>query len=442
MRRLVGHRRAAARLLLLYLALFACRPGPAAQPRHAAPDACAQNSPRPKRRGRPNSSSSPDRTRSFLHCCAVIGRDAAAALRQWRRRFGSWARLPVRPLETAAAAGRHPLYADGIAAICGGARRGPHGAGCGASCCAAIAACCWRSGPRAGSPRSSPARWPNAVGRHGGECRPGASPGAGRPAFGETDAEGMASATVWRQLQPNRGFLASLHRPDPRRGLIAGGYGTREVAGFLDWARAHGVRVIGGWPTEFADAPPDPALGPTLAAIYARHGAAFLDLPNQGRYPRGRFLRQPGPSRDGMPDAAFHRSSPRAGAAARPPPDAAARRARGSLPPAAPDESPPSHDTCPAHVGSSRGAERVAACGGDGPGASTRAGRRRLRQDRDAGAPRHRPHSARGRSGRSGCSASPSPIARRPRCGRAWRPSSAPGRRTGSAPSMPAWRGC
>lgn len=45
--------------------------------------------------------------------------------------------------------------------------------------------------------------------------------------------------------------------------------------------------MIGGWPTEFADRPPDPALGPTLAALY---GGDFLALGNQGRYPRADFF--------------------------------------------------------------------------------------------------------------------------------------------------------
>jgi len=47
------------------------------------------------------------------------------------------------------------------------------------------------------------------------------------------------------------------------------------------------VRVIGGWPTEFADDPPDPALGRTLARIY---GGDFLALAGQGRYRRANFF--------------------------------------------------------------------------------------------------------------------------------------------------------
>lgn len=107
------------------------------------------------------------------------------------------------------------------------------------------------------------------------------------PAFAAMDAQGDGIGHDLAQAQANRAFLATLHRPDPPSAAIAAGYGTKEVTVFLAWARRAGVRVIGGWPTEFADDPPDPALSRTLAVIY---GGDFLALPNQGRYRRPDFF--------------------------------------------------------------------------------------------------------------------------------------------------------
>ena len=115
----------------------------------------------------------------------------------------------------------------------------------------------------------------------------GLRPALAHPAFAETDAWGDAIGHDLAAAVPNRAFLASLHRPDPAPGAIASGYGTREVEAFRAWAAAHGVRVIGGWPTEFADAPPDPRLVPLLSHLY---GGDFLRLPSEGRYPRRDFF--------------------------------------------------------------------------------------------------------------------------------------------------------
>ena len=108
--------------------------------------------------------------------------------------------------------------------------------------------------------------------------------------FTDTDAAGDGVGHSLAKAAANRAFLASLHRPDPAPSAIAAGYGSAEVARFLDWGRRHGLQVIGGWPTEFADAPPEPGLGTTLAALYRAHGAGFLPLLNQGRYPRADFF--------------------------------------------------------------------------------------------------------------------------------------------------------
>jgi hypothetical protein len=108
--------------------------------------------------------------------------------------------------------------------------------------------------------------------------------------FTETDAAGDGIGHTLTRAEVNRGFLAGLHRADPSVDAIASGHGAAEIAAFLDWARAHDLRVIGGWPTEFADSPPDPRLASVLAGFYGAHGAGFLPLPNQGRYPRADFF--------------------------------------------------------------------------------------------------------------------------------------------------------
>lgn len=72
-----------------------------------------------------------------------------------------------------------------------------------------------------------------------------------------------------------------------------GGAGTEDVAAFLRWAAAHGVRAIGGLPTGFADAPPSTAAVAALRDLYETHGAAFVALPNLSRYPRTAFYDSP-----------------------------------------------------------------------------------------------------------------------------------------------------
>jgi hypothetical protein len=108
--------------------------------------------------------------------------------------------------------------------------------------------------------------------------------------FAATDAAGDGIGHTLARARANRGFLAGLHREDPAPSAVVGGHGSIEIAQFLDWAQAHDLRVIGGWPTEFGDAPPDPRLAAVLAGFYQAHGARFLPLANQGRYPRMDFF--------------------------------------------------------------------------------------------------------------------------------------------------------
>lgn len=74
-------------------------------------------------------------------------------------------------------------------------------------------------------------------------------------------------------------------------GQIRAGYGTALVIGFTRWAGAHDIHVIGGLPTEFADAEM-PELS-AIRSIYEENGGEFLVLPNFSRYPRAAFFDTP-----------------------------------------------------------------------------------------------------------------------------------------------------
>jgi hypothetical protein len=76
----------------------------------------------------------------------------------------------------------------------------------------------------------------------------------------------------------------------PAAAEITTGYGARCVAAFLDWAARHGVMVIGGLPTGFADSPIAEDNLAAIQALYRTHAAAFLTLPNHSRYPRSAFF--------------------------------------------------------------------------------------------------------------------------------------------------------
>jgi hypothetical protein len=87
--------------------------------------------------------------------------------------------------------------------------------------------------------------------------------------------------------QPALAAIAPFH---PTGSQIGAGYGSAELAGFLDWARAHGVRAIGGLPTGFTDSPIGEDSLAAIRTIYHDHGADFLELPTLSRYPRAAFF--------------------------------------------------------------------------------------------------------------------------------------------------------
>ncbi|MGA3397911.1 MAG: hypothetical protein ABSC95_01725 [Acetobacteraceae bacterium] len=98
--------------------------------------------------------------------------------------------------------------------------------------------------------------------------------------IGHTAALAAASASVLAAAEP-------FH---PSAAQIRTGYGSALIARFAEWARAHGVRVIGGLPTGFADSPITDDAVAAIRAIYTTHGALFLELPNRSRYPREAFF--------------------------------------------------------------------------------------------------------------------------------------------------------
>lgn len=91
----------------------------------------------------------------------------------------------------------------------------------------------------------------------------------------------------------NRAVLASDRPWHAHPTAIRQGYGTRLIARFVTWARTHGVRVIGGLPTEFADSPMPDATRLAIRQVYREQGAEFLELPNHSDYPRLAFFDTP-----------------------------------------------------------------------------------------------------------------------------------------------------
>jgi len=100
---------------------------------------------------------------------------------------------------------------------------------------------------------------------------------------GHTAALGMASQAVLAAETPWHADAAA----------IRDGYGSSLVAQFIAWARVHGVRVIGGLPTEFADAAMPDATRAAIRQLYLAAGVRFVELPNRSTYPRAAFFDTP-----------------------------------------------------------------------------------------------------------------------------------------------------
>jgi hypothetical protein len=66
-----------------------------------------------------------------------------------------------------------------------------------------------------------------------------------------------------------------------------------EIARFLDWCRANGIRVITGLPVAFEGTRVSDALIAELRAFHAAHGASLLVMDNRSQYPREFFYDTP-----------------------------------------------------------------------------------------------------------------------------------------------------
>jgi len=107
---------------------------------------------------------------------------------------------------------------------------------------------------------------------------------------GESNAFGDHVGHTAALARANASVLQSITPYHPTAAQICSGYGSLLIAGFIDWARAQQVTVIGGLPTGFADSPIPDATIRAIRVIYESHGALFLELPNRSRYPRNAFF--------------------------------------------------------------------------------------------------------------------------------------------------------
>jgi hypothetical protein len=110
---------------------------------------------------------------------------------------------------------------------------------------------------------------------------------------GETNRWGDHVGHTLALAAASRGVLAVAVAVHATAAALREGYGTALIGGFVRWATAHDVRVIGGLPTEFADSPmPDDTLA-VIRRVYLRNGGGFLELANRSLYSRADFFDTP-----------------------------------------------------------------------------------------------------------------------------------------------------
>ncbi len=74
---------------------------------------------------------------------------------------------------------------------------------------------------------------------------------------------------------------------------VAAGHGTEIIRGFIRWASAHDVRVVGGLPAGLTGAPIPAATRDAIHAVFTSEGAAFIDLGERDHYPSTAFFDTP-----------------------------------------------------------------------------------------------------------------------------------------------------
>lgn len=86
-----------------------------------------------------------------------------------------------------------------------------------------------------------------------------------------------------------KGLIAQLPIPEVPAASFVSESDWTDILEILNWAKAAGVRVVGGLPTIVEDARiPDNAI-PFLRRLYESHGQCFLVLPNRSTYPKPFF---------------------------------------------------------------------------------------------------------------------------------------------------------
>jgi hypothetical protein len=110
---------------------------------------------------------------------------------------------------------------------------------------------------------------------------------------GTTNAWGDHVGHVASLAADNQALLEAMATPPASAASIHNGYGSALIVDFVVWARVHGIRVIGGLPTELDTQPLPEATRAAIEAVYLDHGGAFLALPNLSRYPRTAFFDTP-----------------------------------------------------------------------------------------------------------------------------------------------------
>jgi len=107
---------------------------------------------------------------------------------------------------------------------------------------------------------------------------------------GATNAWGDHVGHTLERGAASRAVLATTSPHHASAEQIRAGHGSALIAAFTRWARAHDVRVIGGLPTGFDDAPIPAATVSAMRSVYAANGGEFLVLANLSRYPRSAFF--------------------------------------------------------------------------------------------------------------------------------------------------------
>ena len=116
--------------------------------------------------------------------------------------------------------------------------------------------------------------------------------------FHDPRAEAIGTTNAWGDHTGHTIVLAEASQPvlariDPVHATAAQvrtQAASEQVAAFLDWASAHGVRAIGGLPTGFADSPIPVETMAAIRSLFESHRAGFIDPPNHGRYGRREFF--------------------------------------------------------------------------------------------------------------------------------------------------------